>query len=156
MAEDSEEVQEEREEVEEKEEEREERSDDFLSGTGGFGLTLGKEEVESGMEDDKEEEKGEVGGTEKAPGLAIRGEEGVAGEETGVPGVGVLDWLEYPLEGEARRCSPAGDEVAGWGLRAKLSPSSSELGGAVATSRGWCGAGSGGGGGGWGSSVCAW
>lgn len=102
MAEDSEEVQEEREEVEENEEEREENSDDFLSGTGGFGLpsprdlVLGREEMagDRGKEDDRKEEKGEVGGREKAPGLAARGEEGLRGEDTGVPGVGVLDWLE--------------------------------------------------------------
>lgn len=102
MAEDSEEVHEEREEVDEKEEEREEKSDDFLSGTGGFGLpstldpVLGREETagDRGWESEREEEKGEVGGREKAPGLAARGEEGLRGEEMGVPGVGVLDWLE--------------------------------------------------------------
>ena len=46
------------------------------------------------VEEDEEEEKGEIGGREKAPGLAVRGEEGLRGEDTGVPGVGVLDWLE--------------------------------------------------------------
>lgn len=102
MAAESEEVQDEREEVEENEEEREDKSDDFLSGTGGFGLpshrdlVLGREEMagDRGEEEECKEEKGEVGGTEKAPGLAARGEEGVRGEDTGVPGVGVLDWLE--------------------------------------------------------------
>lgn len=95
MAEESEEVQEEREEVEENEEEREEKSDDFLSGTGGFGLpssrhlVRGREETARGKE-----EKGEVGGRLNAPGLTVRGEEGVRGDDTGVPGVGVLDWLE--------------------------------------------------------------
>lgn len=39
---------------------------------------------------------------------AVRGEEGETGEETGVPGVGVLDWEEYPLEGEARRSATGG------------------------------------------------
>lgn len=95
-------MQEEREEVEENEEEREEKSDDFLSGTGGLGLplprdlVLGREETagDRGEEDDCREEKGEVGGREKAPGLTVRGEDGVRGEDTGVPGVGVLDWLE--------------------------------------------------------------
>lgn len=95
-------MQEDREEVEENEEEREEKSDDFLSGTGGFGLpsprdlVLGREEMAGGRgkEDECKEEKGEVGWREKAPGLAVRGEEGVRGEDTGVPGVGVLDWLE--------------------------------------------------------------
>lgn len=72
--------------MEENEEEREEKRDDFLSGTGGFGLpspsdlVLGSEEVA--------QKKGELRGR------AVRGEEGVRGEETGVPGVGVLDWLE--------------------------------------------------------------
>lgn len=92
-------MQEEREEVEENEEEREEKSEDFLSGTGGFGLPsprdliLGREEMEGdrGKEDECEEEKGWVSGRENAPGLAVRGEEGVRGEDTGVPGVGVLD-----------------------------------------------------------------
>lgn len=95
-------MQEEREEVDEKEAEREEKSDDFLSGTGGFGLpstrdpVLVREEMEGerGREGERKEEKGEVGGREKAPGLAARGEEGLSGEEMGVPGVGVLDWLE--------------------------------------------------------------
>ena len=89
--------------MEENEDEGDERRDDFLSGTGGFGLpsprdlVLGREEVagDSGkVEEDEEEEKGEIGGREKAPGLAVRGEEGLRGEDTGVPGVGVLDWLE--------------------------------------------------------------
>lgn len=95
-------MQEEREEVEENEEEREEKSDDFLSGTGGFCLpstrdvVLGREEtaVDRGKGGKRKEENGEVGGREKASGLAVRGEEGVRGEDTGVPGVGVLDWLE--------------------------------------------------------------
>lgn len=90
-------VLEERDEVEENEEEREEKSDDFLSGTGGFvlhslrDLVLGREEAagDRGKEEEREEENGE--GWEKAPGLGVRGEEGVMGEETGVPGVGVLD-----------------------------------------------------------------
>lgn len=93
LAEESEEVQEEREEVEEYEEPREDKRDDFLSGTGGFGLpsprdvVLGREETAgvSGKEDGgvgRREEKGETG------------EDGVRGEDTGVPGVGVLDWLE--------------------------------------------------------------
>lgn len=102
MAEESEEVQEESEEVEENEEETEEKSDDFLSGTGGLGLpsprdlVLGREETagDRGKEGECKEEVGEVGGRKKAPGLAVRGEEGVRGEDTGVPGVGVLDWLE--------------------------------------------------------------
>lgn len=91
-------MQEEREEVEENEEEREEKSDDFLSGTGGFrlplrgDLVLGREETagDGGKEGECKEEKGEVG-SEKAPGLGVRGEEGMMGEETGVPGVGVFD-----------------------------------------------------------------
>lgn len=99
LAEESEEVQEEREEVEENEDERDEKSEDFLSGTGGFGLpsprdlVLGREDAtgERGKEVKQEEEKGEVGGREKAPGLVVRGEDGMRGEDTGVPGVGVLD-----------------------------------------------------------------
>lgn len=95
-------MQEEREEVEENEEEREEKSDDFLSGTGGFGLPstrdvlLGREETagDRGKGGERKDENGEVGGRGKAPELAVRGEEGVRGEDTGVPGVGVLDWLE--------------------------------------------------------------
>lgn len=93
MADDSEEVQEVREEVEENEEEREEKSDDFLSGSGGFDLSspqdfvLGREETAG----DREEEKGETVWWVKAPGLGVRGEEGLMGEDTGVPGVGVLD-----------------------------------------------------------------
>lgn len=95
-------MQEEREEVEENEEEREEKSDDFLSGTGGFGLPSprdvvpGRQETagDRGKEEERKEEKGEVAGRGKASGLAARGEEGVRGEDTGVPGVGVLDWLE--------------------------------------------------------------
>lgn len=92
MAEESEEVQEEREDVEEKEEERE-RCDDFLSGTGGLGLVrpadlcLGRRE--SGEGGKKGEWPGERG--ENGPGLGVSGEEGVTGDETGVPGVGVLD-----------------------------------------------------------------
>lgn len=47
-------------------------------------MDMGKEE-EHGMK------KGDVTGRGKAPGLAVRGDEGFRGEETGVPGVGVLD-----------------------------------------------------------------
>lgn len=89
-------MQEEREEVEEKEEEREERSDDFLSGTSGLGLpsprhlVLGREETEGDRGTDCEVERGDAGWR----GKAVRGEEGATGEDTGVPGVGVLDWLE--------------------------------------------------------------
>lgn len=46
------------------------------------------------MVEEKDVKEGEVGGREKALGLAVRGEEGLWGEETGVPGLGVLDWLE--------------------------------------------------------------
>lgn len=49
---------------------------------------------ENGEVEEHEVKKGEVGGRENAPGLAVRGEEGFWGEETGVPGLGVLDWLE--------------------------------------------------------------
>lgn len=91
MAEDSEDVQEESEEVEENEDERDEKSEDFLSGTGGLGLPSPRDLVLGSEEAAEEEEKGEVGRREKAPGLVVRGEDGVRGEDTGVPGVGVLD-----------------------------------------------------------------
>lgn len=66
----SDEVQEEREEMEEKDEEREDKSEDFLSGTGGFGLrspsdlVLGREEMPGDREKEYEcdEDKGEVNG----------------------------------------------------------------------------------------------
>lgn len=101
LAEESEDVKEEREEVEENEEEGEERSEDFLSGTGGFGFPsaldffLCREEAGGkGKEVEQEEEKGHGGNVGKAPMPGVRGEEGLRGEDTGVPGVGVLDWLE--------------------------------------------------------------
>lgn len=67
-----------------------------------------------------------MGGSGGAGGraMAARGEEGKMGEDTGVPGVGVLDWLEYPLEGEARRCSPPAEGGAGSGIDVFLSLSS--------------------------------
>lgn len=54
---------------------------------------------------------------------AVRGEEGDTGEATGVPGVGVLDWEEYPLEGEARRCSSATGGAAEGGVSVRASSS---------------------------------
>lgn len=33
-------------------------------------------------------------------------------EVTGVPAVGVLDWLEYPLDGEVRRWTFSGDDTS--------------------------------------------
>lgn len=78
--------------------------------------------------------RGGAGGRAKA----ARGEEGKMGEDTGVPGVGVLDWLEYPLEGEARRCStPAEARVgSGVGLYPSLS-STSEPGDGGGKSQAW-------------------
>lgn len=82
------------------EEKEEVKSDVFLSGTGGFvfpsprDLVLGRDETPADTGNSGKEGKGEVWGVERAPGLAVRGEEGVRGEDTGVPGVGVLDWLE--------------------------------------------------------------
>lgn len=93
MADNSEEVEEEREEVEENEEEMEDKSEDFLSGSGGFDLSSPPDFV-FGCEEtagDSEEEKGESVWWLNAPGLGVRGEEGLMGEDTGVPGVGVLD-----------------------------------------------------------------
>lgn len=78
--------------------------------------------------------RGGAGGRDEA----ARGEEGKMGEDTGVPGVGVLDWLEYPLEGEARRCStPAEAGVgSGVGLYPSLS-STSEPGDGGGKSQAW-------------------
>lgn len=80
-------------------EEEEEMSDDFLWGTGGFGLpppgdlVLGREDAAGDKSEEEEQEvkKGKVEGSEKDPGLVVMGEEGLRGEDTGVPGVGVLD-----------------------------------------------------------------
>lgn len=80
---------EEREDVEENEEERD-RCDDFLSGTGGFGL-FGPRDfcLDSGVGD--EGKKGACVDENGKRGFGVSGEEGVMGEDTGVPGVGVLD-----------------------------------------------------------------
>lgn len=134
--------------MEEKEEEREERSDDFLSGTGGFDLPSARDESALLLrteDEDKEREGDEVvgggggggggGRSMKEPGLDVNGEEGVRGEEMGVPGVGVLDWLEYPLEGEARRCSP--EEASDCWVN--VSPSSSKPGDPGANTWEWAG-----------------
>ena len=83
------EVEEERE-VEEEETDTEDSSDDFLSGT----LGRGRPPEEGG-----EADRTKVG--------------------TGVPAVGVLDWEEYPLEGEVSRCTRSGEEVRVLGFTAR-------------------------------------
>lgn len=82
MAEESEEeVYEEREEVDEKDEDSDENSEDFLSGGLGFpfDLVLGNEETLEAFRN---------AGISEFP---VNGEDGVRGEERGVPAVGVLD-----------------------------------------------------------------
>lgn len=68
---------------------------------------------------------------------AVRGEEGKMGEDTGVPGVDVLDWLEYPLEGEARRCSTLAEGGVGSGVGVYLSLSISGPGDGGGKSQAW-------------------
>lgn len=51
---------------------------------------MGREEPgEGGKKGDCDEDKWERG--ENGPGLGVSGDEGVTGDDTGVPGVGVLD-----------------------------------------------------------------
>lgn len=58
--------------------------------------------------------------------------------------MGVVDWLEYPLEGDARCCSNGVEEAACWGMRINLRPTISEPGDPGVRTWAWEGLGFGG------------
>ena len=85
-------------------------------GGGGGMLFLTESEVLEDSDVDEEEMDTEdskddfLSGT-RGFGLQPEGDMDLMKEGTGVPAVGVLDWLEYPLDGEVKRCTLSGEDV---------------------------------------------